>query len=213
MPARLALPNGDREVAVSSEPLAGCLVVVASEAPALDLILALEGHGATVEVAPGAADASEKASARGCDAIVFTATSDAEAWLASARETEQAGLHPLAGQHRTIESLVSALVACMGSAEWAIPTQAGVLVMRSTVAVLNGQALPLSPSGFALLRQLAAARGSVLSREKLAESLPGTGRGPHVVEAAINRLRDAANAKGLVKTVVKRGYALAVTGP
>lgn len=41
-------------------------------------------------------------------------------------------------------------------------------------------------------------------------SAPGAQVGPHAVEAAINRLRDNAGSKGIIRTVVKRGYALGV---
>jgi uroporphyrinogen-III synthase len=40
--------------------------------------------------------------------------------------------------------------------------------------------------------------------------MPTEQSGAHAVEAAINRLREASQAKTLVKTIVKRGYALAV---
>ena len=76
--------------------------------------------------------------------------------------------------------------------------------------MLDGKLLPVSPSGLAILKALAAANGSVLTREQLSAVMPSGQGGAHAVEAAINRLRDAAQARDLVKTVVKRGYALAV---
>ena len=60
------------------------------------------------------------------------------------------------------------------------------------------------------MRALAAAGGGVLSRDQLADVLPGDKAGAHAVEAAINRLREASGSRELVRTVVKRGYALSV---
>lgn len=183
----------------------------------------------------------DNAAGGACDAVLFTSAPGAQAWVASvhqrgrleairernaagslllasvgpitAQPLEQAGLHSVYPERWRLGALVRELVKHYGSDERVIATAAGSLVVRNTAAVLDGEVLPLSPSGLAIVQQLAAAQGSVLSREQLAECLPGPGGGPHAVEAAINRLREAANAKRLVKTVVKRGYALAVTGP
>ena len=55
---------------------------------------------------------------------------------------------------------------------------------------------------------LAAARGAVVPRERIQALLPGTSTDGHAVEAAIARLRDSCGSKDIVRTVVKRGYAL-----
>jgi uroporphyrinogen-III synthase len=78
------------------------------------------------------------------------------------------------------------------------------------VALLDGHVLPLSPSGLAVLRLLADAAGEVVSRTDVLAVLPGDSTDPHAAEVAVGRLRDVAG-RGLVQTVVKRGYRLALT--
>ena len=66
----------------------------------------------------------------------------------------------------------------------------------------------LSPNSLVLLKLLASAPGAVVSRDVMLEALGGDD--PHVVEAAVARLRSAIGAKELIATAVKRGYRLAV---
>ena len=174
----------------------------------------------------------------GCDAVLFTSAPGAQAWLTTvieeglldaiaaraadgsllieavgpitAQPLEDAGLDVRFPDRWRLGALVRDLVRHYGESPDAIQTRAGALTMRSTAAVLDGKLLPVSPSGLAILKALAAANGSVLTREQLSAVMPSGQGGAHAVEAAINRLRDAAQARDLVKTVVKRGYALAV---
>jgi uroporphyrinogen-III synthase len=83
-----------------------------------------------------------------------------------------------------------------------------VLQIRSRVAVLDGEVLPLSPSSLEVLRLLAARRGEVVTRDDVLDVLPGDSRDPHAAEVAVARLREATGRRDLVKTVVKRGYRL-----
>ena len=173
-----------------------------------------------------------------CDAVLFTSAPGAEAWLATAHERgrfddiarrcaagallleavgpvtarplEAAGLAVSFPDRWRLGALVRELVKHYGDERWSTSTRAVMLTVRATTAVLDGKPLPLSPSGFAILRALAAANGSVVTREQLSTVMPSGQGGAHAVEAAINRLREAAQARALVKTVVKRGYALAV---
>ncbi len=69
--------------------------------------------------------------------------------------------------------------------------------------------LPVSPSGLAVLRRLAANPGQVVSRDELLRVLPGDSGDPHAAEVAVARLREAVGCPGLVQTVIKRGYVLA----
>ncbi|GMA34277.1 uroporphyrinogen-III synthase [Demequina litorisediminis] len=180
------------------------------------------------------------AAADGCvDAVLFTSAPGASAWLAGVEEVGV--LAPIAARAATgdlvlacvgpvtaaplieagltahwpdrwrLGALVRELVKHYSENTAAIPTPDGGLVMRATSAILDGRVLPLTPTGLEILRALAAARGNVLTREQLGELLPGAQAGPHAVEAAINRLRENAGSRALVRTVVKRGYALAVT--
>ena len=80
--------------------------------------------------------------------------------------------------------------------------------MRARGAVLDGTPVALTPAGAVILGELAAARGAVVPRERIQALLPGTSTDGHAVETAIARLRDSCGSKDIVRTVVKRGYAL-----
>jgi uroporphyrinogen-III synthase len=61
----------------------------------------------------------------------------------------------------------------------------------------------------AVLRALADAPGRVFSRAELLRALP-RGADEHAVEMTITRLRAGLGVSGVVQTVAKRGYRLAV---
>ncbi|UMB67533.1 uroporphyrinogen-III synthase [Mycobacterium paraterrae] len=82
------------------------------------------------------------------------------------------------------------------------------LGVRASCAVVDGVVRDLSPNSLVLLKMLAAAPGAVVSRDVMLEALGGDD--PHVVEAAVARLRSAIGVKELIATAVKRGYRLAV---
>ncbi|GIG55056.1 uroporphyrinogen-III synthase [Demequina activiva] len=173
------------------------------------------------------------------DAVLFTSAPGAEAWISGVREAgvfdavraraaagdlvlasvgpitasplEDAGLVTSYPDRWRLGALVRELVKHYSENSASICTPDGQLVMRAGAAVLDGRVLPLTPTGLELLRALAKAGGNVLTREQLGEILPGAQTGPHAVEAAINRLRENSGSRSLVRTVVKRGYALAVT--
>ncbi|GGM50779.1 uroporphyrinogen-III synthase [Microbacterium saperdae] len=89
-------------------------------------------------------------------------------------------------------------------------TDAGRMEVRSGGAVIDERFIPLPRTSASLLDALFLAEGRVLSRAEIARSLPGAPRSGHAVEAAVARLRDALPVSGVVQTVVKRGYRLAV---
>ena len=180
------------------------------------------------------------AAADGCaDAVLFTSAPGASAWLNGVREAGvldriaskaatgdlvlacvgpvtaapliEAGLIAHWPDRWRLGALVRELVKHYSENTAALQTPDGPLVIRATAAILDGRVLPLTPTGLEILKALAAARGNVLTREQLGALLPGAQAGPHAVEAAINRLRENAGSRALVRTVVKRGYALAVT--
>lgn len=181
----------------------------------------------------------DQAAAGAVDAVLFTSAPGAEAWLAGVRDAgvfepirdsaasgdlvlasvgpvtasplETAGLATSYPDRWRLGALVRELVKHYSENTSAISTPDGALVMRASSAVLDGRVLPLTPTGLALLRALAKAGGNVLTREQLGDLLPGAQTGPHAVEAAINRLRENSGSRTLIRTVVKRGYALAVT--
>lgn len=192
---------------------------------------------------PEAVRASVEAAASGeIDAVAFTSAPGAEAWLRAveeagvlptvqsrfargamvaaavgpitARPLESRGIPTLQPERGRLGALVRALVGHYERAETlALETVSGRLLIRSRSAVLDGSVLPLSPSGHAVLRLLALAQGDVVARDDVLAALPGASSDPHAAEVAIARLRDAAGDRALVKTVVKRGYRLALADP
>jgi len=80
--------------------------------------------------------------------------------------------------------------------------------VRAACAVVDGVVRDLSPNSMVLLKLLASAPGAVVSRDMMLEALGGDN--PHLVEAAVARLRSAIGVKQLIVTAVKRGYRLAV---
>lgn len=187
---------------------------------------------------PEALAASVRESADGTiDTVVFTSAPGARAWLAAAgREgaltaivertgagelvvaavgpvtaapLREAGIEPIVPDRGRLGALVRTVLAhYSGAREGAIRTVAGELQIRGTAALLGERVLPLSPSGLAVLRRLADADGGVVSREQLLAVLPGESTDPHAAEVAVSRVREAAGERGIVETVVKRGYRL-----
>jgi uroporphyrinogen-III synthase len=90
-----------------------------------------------------------------------------------------------------------------------VETLRGPVVIRGQMVEVAGRRVQLAPTSLLLLRALAAAPGTVLSRSELAAALPGE-QDDHAMEVAVSRLRQALEAPGLVSTVVKRGYRLDV---
>ncbi len=88
-----------------------------------------------------------------------------------------------------------------------------VLEIRGTCVLVDGMVKELSPAGMATIRALAHRPGTVVCRADLLRALPGSGTDTHAVETAVLRLRTALGDKGIVSTVVKRGYRLPVDEP
>lgn len=119
----------------------------------------------------------------------------------------------------TIQPSRARLVALVREMETELPTRregtrldvAGhLLVLRGTHVLVDGAVVKLTPAPYAVLRALARRPGQVLSRRELMEVLPSRqAASEHAVEAAVARLRACIGA-ALVRTVVKRGYQLAV---
>jgi uroporphyrinogen-III synthase len=84
------------------------------------------------------------------------------------------------------------------------------LEVRGSAVVADGCLRPVPPGPMAVLRALARRPGWVVSRADLLSELPGGGADEHAVEPAIARLRSGLGAPGVVQTVVKRGYRLAL---
>jgi uroporphyrinogen-III synthase len=176
---------------------------------------------------------------REVDAVVFTSAPGAEAWLravedegllaavvercaaghvlagavgpVTAAPLERRGITPVQPDRARLGALVRSVVAHYEQSA-ALVTVAGPLVVRARVAVLDGRVLPLSATGVEILRLLTAAPGAVITREQVLDALPGGSRDPHAVEVAVARTREAIGRKDLIRTVVKRGYTLALAG-
>ena len=187
---------------------------------------------------PAALEASVRAAAAGeLDTVVFTSAPGCAAWLAAAdavgvdaalRDQFQAGsvvaaavgpitarpllergIVPLVPARGRLGALVRTIVDHYGGVQ-TLETAAGRLRMRRRAAVLDGRVLALSPTGIEVLRLLAEARGDVVTPTHVLAILPGESTDAHAAEVAIARLRQAAGTRDLVRTVVKRGYRLAV---
>lgn len=174
------------------------------------------------------------------DAVVFTSAPGAAAWLGcveaqglaeeivagmrsgtmiaaavgpiTAKPLRDKGIEPIIPDRGRLGALVRALVSHYDQVQTtAVSTAAGRLQVRRTVALLDGRVVPLSPSALEVLRLLTHARGDVVTREQVLAVLPGDSRDPHTAEVAVARLREFCGGRGLIQTVVKRGYRLAVT--
>ncbi|MYS84991.1 uroporphyrinogen-III synthase [Embleya scabrispora] len=88
------------------------------------------------------------------------------------------------------------------------------LILQGSAVLVQGGVISLSPVSAAVLRALAERPGWVLSRAELLRRVwRDASADEHAVEAAVARLRTSLGPhKGLIKTVTKRGYRLAVAG-
>ncbi|MEU7340502.1 uroporphyrinogen-III synthase [Streptomyces sp. NPDC007074] len=91
-----------------------------------------------------------------------------------------------------------------------LPVAGHRVEIRGHAVLVGGALRPVPPAGMSLLRALARRPGWVVARAELLRALPGSGRDEHAVETAMARLRGALGVPGLIQTVVKRGYRLAL---
>ncbi|MGQ7296787.1 uroporphyrinogen-III synthase [Quadrisphaera sp. KR29] len=171
----------------------------------------------TFTSAPGAVALLEAAERRGRLPGVLAAMGSADVVCCAvgdvtAAPLRQRGLDPLVPERWRLGALMRCLSAHLAEHPRArVATPAGELVVRARAAVLDGRVLDLAPGPLSLLARLAAAPGRVVSRGELLAELPAATDG-HAVEVAVARLRAAlprpAGGEALVRTVVKRGYAL-----
>jgi len=180
-------------------------------------------------------DTTEDLANGGYDAVLFTSAPGAAAWLTELKRLDRtddacalnatgrllvaavgpitseplqvAGFDVVVPERWRMGALVRLVIMELGGRA-GVQTPGGLLQVRAREATLGHRVLSLSPSGFAVLQRLAVAPGEVLSREELLRVLPGDSADPHAAEVAVGRLRDAMDASGVIRTVVKRGYAL-----
>lgn len=185
----------------------------------------------------------EQAAAGDVDAVLFTSAPGAAEWTRAARRAGaldavrrraaagrlllaavgpitatplvQARLRATVAERGRLGSLARCVIGHFGAAGAApaVTTSGGRLSVRSGGAVLDGDFIPLSRTGAALLGALFDAGGRVMTRDELGQALPRAGRNAHAVEMAVARVREALGGADVVRTVVKRGYRLAVEDP
>ena len=125
----------------------------------------------------------------------------------TAEPLQVAGFEVVVPERWRMGALVRLVIMALGD-HAGVQTSGGLLQVRARAATLDHRVLSLSPSGFAVLQRLSVAPGEVVSREDLLRVLPGDSADPHAAEVAVGRLRDAMGAPSIIRTVVKRGYAL-----
>ena len=175
------------------------------------------------------------------DAVLFTSAPGASAWLEAVRAggawnavTElalrdelliaavgpvtaeplrHAGFDPLIPDRGRLGALVRSVIMRLGDEDRGIDTHSGRLRVHATSATLDNHRVQLSPSSLSVLKLLASDPGVVFSREAVLTALPGDSTATHAAEVAIARLRESVGDPTLIKTVVKRGYQLALADP
>jgi len=175
------------------------------------------------------------------DAVLFTSAPGAVAWLDAVRSAgvwddvttlaesgrllvaavgpvtaeplRHARFDPLIPDRGRLGALVRAVIVHLGDEDLGIDTTAGRLRVHATSATLDHERVQLSPSALSVLRLLASDPGVVFSREAVLTALPGDSTATHAAEVAVARLREAVGDSSLIRTVVKRGYQLALADP
>ncbi len=182
----------------------------------------------------------EAAIDRQLDVLTFTAAPAVEAFLAVAQQygrldpllealrtdvatavvgkvtagpLHEAGLQPLIPSRWRLGAMIRLVCDHLEQQQvLRIRTQWGPVEIRGAQVHLVDHAadpVQLAPGPMALLRELVGAQGAVLSRGHLLEALRHC-ESEHALEMLVWRLRQQLPVPGLVATVVKRGYRLAV---
>ncbi|WP_246126156.1 winged helix-turn-helix domain-containing protein [Nesterenkonia populi] len=91
-----------------------------------------------------------------------------------------------------------------------VQTPSGTVeIVGNTLRLPGREPIRLAPGPMSVMRVLARAQGAVISRDHLLRMLPHCGSA-HGLEMWISRLRHSLPEAGMVQTVVKRGYRLAL---
>jgi uroporphyrinogen-III synthase len=180
----------------------------------LDAISARALDAVTFTSAPAAEALLVAAEQRGSrEAVVAALRSDVTAFSVgpvTAAPLHAAGIESIHPNRYRLGALVRVLCEHLTEHQVRrIQTQEGLLEIRGRSAVIDGQRTTLSPTSVAVLRLLTDAGGAVVAKSKLQEVLPDAGD-DHALEVAIGRLRQSLDRRGLVTTVIKRGYRLNV---
>ncbi|MFJ3146930.1 uroporphyrinogen-III synthase [Streptomyces halstedii] len=128
----------------------------------------------------------------------------------TAQPLQARGIDTVEPERFRLGPLVHLLCARLPARAPALPVAGHLVEIRGHAVLIDGVPRPVPPAGMALLHALARRPGWVVSRAELLRALPGSGTDEHAVETAMARLRTALGLSGLVRTVVKRGYRLAL---
>lgn len=128
----------------------------------------------------------------------------------TAQPLQARGIDTVQPERFRLGPLVHLLCARLPARAPALPVAGHLVEIRGHAVLIDGVPRPVPPAGMALLHTLARRPGWVVSRAELLRALPGSGTDEHAVETAMARLRTALGLPGLVRTVVKRGYRLAL---
>jgi uroporphyrinogen-III synthase len=188
----------------------------AAVARGIDAVCAGAVDAVVFTSAPGAQALLDAANASGrLDDLLAGLTGDVVAAAVgevTAGPLLRAGISPLIPDRARLGALVRCVAEHLAMRRTdGLVTVCGVLEVRGCAAVLDGRVIALTPAPLAVLRELVRAEGQVVHRQALLAALPGAAA-EHAVEMAVARLRSSIAAPGLVETVVKRGYRVAVDG-
>jgi uroporphyrinogen-III synthase len=196
----------------------------AAAARFVEAVLRRDVHAVTFTTAPGVTGLLEAAAVSGSlDQLLEALRADVLPVClgpACARPLEAVGVPSHSAAKPRFGSLVDVLCAQLPARirrEVRLDA-ARTLVLQGFSVAIDDLAVTLPPLPAAVLAELARHPGWVVSRAELLrrvwdgrDARGGAGRDEHAVEATVARLRTALGpAAGLVKTVTKRGYRLAV---
>jgi uroporphyrinogen-III synthase len=179
----------------------------------LDAVLARQIDAVSFTSAPAAVSLLDRAGRLGREAALVEAFGTrvlaACVGPATARPLRERGVPTREPERFRLGPLVQLIAAELPGRVRGLAVAGHRLEIRGQAVVVDGEVRAVPPAGMALLRVLARRPGHVVGRAELLRALPGAGRDEHAVESAVARLRRALGGRGLVQTVVKRGYRLA----
>jgi uroporphyrinogen-III synthase len=175
-------------------------------------VVAGQVDAVTFTSAPAAASLLQVADELGSRAELVAAMRDRVMAVAvgsvTAGPLEAAGVPTCQPERARLGALAREVVARLPERDPVLQLGELTLQVRGSAAVVDGRLVELAPGPMGVLRALARRPGTVVARQELLGCLAGGGD-EHAVEMAVTRLR-AALGRGVVETVVKRGYRLAL---